>query len=238
MPHVQAGESVQTGEKPHMPHMQTGEKPYMQTGVKPHMQTGEPRPRSCSPENSDSYAHTPDLSHGVTHGHSDEEESQSVSEHLSMSDSDVLDDSYVDSDVDGLDSASGSIATASYVLDDSCASCDVDAHTEEKQSGAQDSTASDEPRFLSLRETRTSFQSWKMQVTSYLSEMIGFDQLLGDCLWYDARRRVCSDIDSLALAALIGQVEHFSRLYGVISNAKPANASVMWNFIYSLHAAD
>ena len=206
---------ILSGEKPHVvpSRSHTREKPHMLAHThareKPHMLT------HVHTREKPSYVHTREKPSALS-SLSDEEETQNGADDRDFS---LLTDRSLDPD---LDSPSGSDTTDLDVL----------------PSNAQESTASDEPRFLSMRETQMSFHSWKTHVASYLSEMVGFGPLLGDCLWYDANRRVRSDVDSLALAALIGQVEHFSRLYGVISNAKPTNASEMWDFIYSLHSAD
>ena len=97
-------------------------------------------------------------------------------------------------------------------------------------------TPDSEPRFLEIRETSNSFASWRNEMVSYLSAVGDFKLLLDpDCIWYGQDGKTTPGINSLALNALIGQVEYRCRLHGVISMSKPKNSTDLWNQIYRLH---
>ena len=113
-------------------------------------------------------------------------------------------------------------------------------HTGEKPHG-HDSVPScslddTDPEFLGYRVTRESFDAWRLHMVSYLSEVPDFKRLLDADMWYNACGVLSHKVDNAAFTALMGQIEHFCRLHGVVKRSKPLCASDMWDFVYKMHA--
>ena len=113
-------------------------------------------------------------------------------------------------------------------------------HTGEKPHG-HDSVPScsldgNDPEFLGYRVTRESFNAWRSHMISYLSEVPDFRRCLEADMWYDVCGILNRQVNIAAFTALMGQIEHFCGLHGVLKRTKHTCSSDMWEFIYKMHA--